>query len=381
MAKIKTVEYFRVKPRWLMVKITDETGEYGWGEATLEGHDLAVEGALDEMIVRLIGMEASNIENIWQKFWRHGFYRGGPVFMSALSGIDIALWDLKGRTLKVPVWQLLGGQVRNKVQVYAWIGGDRPADVEVAAKARIAQGLKCVKMNATEDVNWLDSPSALEATVQRLKAVKALGLDAGLDFHGRLHKPMAKQLAKALEPHQPLFIEEPLLCEHPEAIKQLAAHTTIPIAFGERLYTRWDVKPFLEDVDVLQPDIAHAGGISETKRIAQMAEAYDVAIAPHCPLGPVAFAASLHVALSTPNFAILEMSLGMHYNVEAGDIDLLTYLKDPSVFDIEEGFVKAPTGIGLGIEIDEEMVRTIAKETAPWQCKEFYGVDGGIREW
>ncbi|GME61345.1 Mandelate racemase muconate lactonizing enzyme family protein [Neofusicoccum parvum] len=381
MAKIKTVEYFRVKPRWLMVKITDETGEYGWGEATLEGHDLAVEGALDEMIVRLIGMEASNIENIWQKFWRHGFYRGGPVFMSALSGIDIALWDLKGRTLKVPVWQLLGGQVRNKVQVYAWIGGDRPADVEVAAKARIAQGLKCVKMNATEDVNWLDSPSALEATVQRLKAVKALGLDAGLDFHGRLHKPMAKQLAKALEPHQPLFIEEPLLCEHPEAIKQLAAHTTIPIAFGERLYTRWDVKPFLEDVDVLQPDIAHAGGISETKRIAQMAEAYDVAIAPHCPLGPVAFAASLHVALSTPNFAILEMSLGMHYNVEAGDIDLLTYLKDPSVFDIEEGFVKAPTGIGLGIEIDEEMVRNIAKETAPWQCKEFYGVDGGIREW
>lgn len=238
-----------------------------------------------------------------------------------------------------------------------------------------------MKMNATEDVNWLDSPSAVEATVERLKTVKALGLDAGLDFHGRLHKPMAKQLAKALEPHRPLFIEEPLLCEHPEAIKQLAAHTTIPIAFGERLYTRWDVKPFLEDVDVLQPDIAHAGGISETKRIAQMAEAYDVAIAPHCPLGPVAFAASLHVALSTPNFAILEMSLGMHYNVEAGDIDLLTYLKDPSVFDIEEGFVKAPTGIGLGIEIDEEMVRRIAKDTAPWQCKEFYGVDGGIREW
>ncbi|OJD40281.1 galactonate dehydratase [Diplodia corticola] len=381
MAKIKAVEYFRVKPRWLMVKITDETGEYGWGEATLEGHDLAVEGALDEMIVRLIGMEAGDIENIWQKFWRHGFYRGGPVFMSALSGIDIALWDLKGRTLKVPVWQLLGGKVRNKVQVYAWIGGDRPADVEVAAKARIAQGLTCVKMNATEDVGWLDSPSALAATVQRLKAVKALGLDAGLDFHGRLHKPMAKQLAKALEPHAPLFIEEPLLCEHPEAIRALAGHTTIPIAFGERLYTRWDVKPFLEHVDVLQPDIAHAGGISETKRIAQMAEAWDVAIAPHCPLGPVAFAASLQVALSTPNFAILEMSLGMHYNVEAGDIDLLTYLKDPTVFDIEGGFVKAPTGIGLGIEIDEDMVRRIAKDTEPWQCKEFFGVDGGIREW
>ncbi|RHZ62465.1 D-galactonate dehydratase [Aspergillus thermomutatus] len=383
MAKIKSVEYFRVKPRWLMVKICDEVGGYGWGEATLEGHDLAVEGALDEMIVRLIGLEANNIEHIWQLFWRHGFYRGGPVFMSALSGIDIALWDLKGRSLGVPVYELLGGQVRQKVQVYAWIGGDRPSDVEVAAKARIAQGLKCVKMNATEDVNWVDSPEVLDATVERLKAVKALGLDAGLDFHGRLHKPMAKQLAKALEPYKPLFIEEPLLCEHPEAIKKLSDQTTIPIAFGERLYTRWDVKRFLEDasVDILQPDIAHAGGISETKKIANLAEAYDVAIAPHCPLGPVAFAASLHIALSTSNFAILEMSLGMHYNTEAGDIDLLTYLKDQSVFDIEDGYVKAPTGVGLGIEVDEDLVRKIAAETAPWQCKEFFGPDGGIREW
>lgn len=238
-------------------------------------------------------------------------------------------------------------------------------------------------MNATEDVNWVDSPSVLDATVERLKAVKALGLDAGLDFHGRLHKPMAKQLAKALEPYKPLFIEEPLLCEHPEAIKQLSEQTTIPIAFGERLYTRWDVKRFLEDasVDILQPDIAHAGGISETKKIANLAEAYDVAIAPHCPLGPVAFAASVHVALSTSNFAILEMSLGMHYNTEAGDIDLLTYLKDQSVFDIEDGYVKAPTGPGLGIEIDEDLVRKISKETVPWQCKEFHGPDGGIREW
>ncbi|KAL4926321.1 D-galactonate dehydratase [Aspergillus undulatus] len=383
MAPVKSVEYFRVKPRWLMVKITDEAGGYGWGEATLEGHDLAVEGALDEMIVRLIGLEANNIEHIWQLFWRHGFYRGGPVFMSALSGVDIALWDLKGRSLGVPVYELLGGQVRQKVQVYAWIGGDRPSDVEVAAKARIAQGLKCVKMNATEDVNWVDSPLVLDATVDRLKTVKALGLDAGLDFHGRLHKPMAKQLAKALEPYKPLFIEEPLLCEHPEAIKRLAEQTTIPVAFGERLYTRWDVKRFLEDasVDILQPDIAHAGGISETKKIANMAEAYDVAIAPHCPLGPVAFAASLHVALSTSNFAILEMSLGMHYNTEAGDIDLLTYLKDQSVFDIENGYVKAPTGPGLGIEIDEDLVRRVSQETAPWQCKEFHGPDGGIREW
>lgn len=240
-------------------------------------------------------------------------------------------------------------------------------------------------MNATEDLQWVDSPSVLHSTVDRVKAVKAQGLDVGLDFHGRVHKAMAKQLAAILEPHEPFFIEEPLLSEHPEGIKQLANRTSIPIALGERLYTRWDVKRFLEDasVDILQPDIAHAGGISETRRIASMAEAYDVAIAPHCPLGPVAFAACLHLGLSTPNFTILEMSLGIHYNTESGDdIDLLTYLKDPETFEITEGgYVKAPTKYGLGIEVDEEKVREISKDTTPWQCKEFHGPDGSIREW
>lgn len=255
-------------------------------------------------------------------------------------------------------------------------------------------------MNATEDVNWLDDASVLDATVERLKIVKSLGLNAGLDFHGRLHRPMAKQLAKALEPYRPLFIEEPLLVEHPEALKQLSQQTSIPIALGERLYHRWDAKPFFEAglIDILQPDIAHAGGISETKRLANYAETYDVAIAPHCPLGPIAFAASLHVGLSTPNFVILEMSLGMyvtiswrsdrfaksfrrHYNTEAGDIDLNTYLKDQSVFAIDGGHVAAPTGPGLGIEVDEEMIRRISAETQPWQPKEFFGPDGSIREW
>ncbi|RMZ81813.1 hypothetical protein DV738_g1928, partial [Chaetothyriales sp. CBS 135597] len=381
--KIKSLEYFRVKPRWLFVKITDTTNATGWGEATLEGHDRAVCGTLDEMSERLVGQVADDIEHIWQLFWRLGFYRGGAVFMSALSGIDIALWDLKARRLGVPVYQLLGGRVRDRVAVYGWIGGDRPADVETAARRRAAQGWTCVKMNATEDVGWVDSPAALDATVERLKAVKSIGLDVGLDFHGRLHKAMAKQLAARLEPYRPLFIEEPLLVEHAEALKQLSTLTTIPIAFGERLYTRWDVKRFLEDatVDILQPDIAHAGGISETKKIATLAEAYDVAIAPHCPLGPIALAASMQVALSTPNFVIQEMSLGMHYNVEAGEEDILTYVKDKSVFDIDKGYVKALEGPGLGIEVDEETVRRISSETGFWQCKEFYGPDKSIREW
>ena len=195
--------------------------------------------------------------------------------MSALSGLDVTLWDLKARRLHLPIHQLLGGAVRHKLLVYAWIGGDRPHDIENAAKARLAQGFHAVKINATEDVGWLDSPHMLHSAVKRLKAVKALGMDAGIDFHGRLHKPMAKQLAKALEPYHPLSIEEPLLSEHPEGIKQLSLLTTTSIALGERLYSRWDVRIILQDasVDVLQPDIAHCGGISEIRRIATMVEA------------------------------------------------------------------------------------------------------------
>ncbi|KAF8466977.1 enolase C-terminal domain-like protein [Kalaharituber pfeilii] len=384
MAKITSIEYFRVMPRWLFVKVTSSDGGYGWGESTLEGHTEAIEGSLDELIGRFVGYEADDIEHIWQTAWRLGFYRGGAVFMSAISGIDIALWDLKARKLGVPIYSLLGGKVRDKVSVYAWIGGDRPEDVEAQAKKRIGQGFKAIKMNATADLGWLDSPSALQGSVERLKAVKALGLDVGLDFHGRVHKPMAKQLAKALEPHQPLFIEEPLLSEHLEAIKHFSTQTSIPIALGERLYNRWDVKPFLESaaIDVLQPDISHVGGISEIRRIAAMAEAYDVGIAPHCPLGPIALAASIQVALATPNFVIQEMSLGIHYNsMHNSTYDLCSYLKDASIFDVKEGYVKAPTGPGLGIEIDEAEVRKVSKNCKAWRCLEFHGPDGSVREW
>lgn len=383
MAKIKTIEYFRVLPRWLFVKVCDDQGNYGWGESTLEGHTLAVEGCLDSLRGRFVGYEADDIEHLWQTAYRLGFYRGGPVLMSALSGIDIALWDLKARRLHLPLYQLLGGKVRHKVKVYAWIGGDRPRDVERAAKERMAQGFRAIKMNATEDIDWLDSPRALDSSVERLKIVKALGLDAGLDFHGRLHKPMAKQLAKALEPYHPLFIEEPLLSEHPEGIKQLSLLTTIPIALGERLYSRWDVKRFLHDtsVDILQPDISHCGGISELCRIATMAEAYDVGIAPHCPLGPIALAACVQFAMATPNFVIQEMSLGIHYNVEAGQYDITNYVNDKSVWDVKEGYVEGLHGEGLGIEVDEEEVREVAKTAPAWMLKGFTGPDGSIREW
>ncbi|KAK5994111.1 D-galactonate dehydratase [Cladobotryum mycophilum] len=381
MGKIAKIEYFRVPPRWLFVKITDQDGNTGWGEASLEGHTQAVEGCLDAWIDQYTGLEADDIEQIWQLSWRRSFYRGGPVFMSALAGIDIALWDLKARKLGVPIYQLLGGKLRDKLKVYAWIGGDRPADIEVQALARKKQGFTSIKMNATEDMGWLDSPSALQSCVDRFQAVKALGINAGIDFHGRLHRPMAKQLASLLEPHRPMFIEEPLLSEHIEAIRSLSQQTSIPIALGERLHSRWDVKPFLEAscVDILQPDICHIGGISELRRIAAMAETYDVAIAPHSPLGPIALAASMQVDAATPNFAIQEMSLGIHYNVDG--YDLLSYIKNPQIWDVTEGYVDLMTGPGLGVEIDEDLIREVSRNAAAWVSPGFTGPGGELREW
>lgn len=237
-------------------------------------------------------------------------------------------------------------------------------------------------MNATEDLGWLDSPTALQDSVSRLEAVKKLGMDAGMDFHGRVHKPMAKQLAAALEPLKPLFIEEPLLSEHIGGIKEISQHTSVPIALGERLYSRWDVRPFLEAgcVDILQVDIAHCGGISELKRIASMAETYDVALAPHSPLGPIALAACIQVDATAANFAIQEMSLGIHYN--AGSQDLTSYVKNPEVWDVKVGgYLDLMKGVGLGIEVDEEWVRRESKEAKAWVSPGFTGPGGEIREW
>ncbi|KAJ7461157.1 enolase C-terminal domain-like protein [Mycena latifolia] len=383
---IQSIETFYVRPRWLFVRIETAKGIVGWGEATLEGHTEAVEGAFADLRERFVGWDSANIEDIWQTAYRHRFYRGGPVLMSAISGLDIALWDIKGKTLGVPVWQLLGGKVRNRCQVYSWIGGDRPADVLAEAQARKDEGFTAVKMNAVESLGWLDSPSALEGTIERVKQVRSIGLDVGLDFHGRVHRPLAKQLAKALEPHHPLFIEEPLLPGQQEEIKMLYAMTSIPIALGERLFTRQDVRPYFEAgcIDIVQPDLAHAGGISEARRIAAMAETYDIGVAPHCPLGPVAFAACLQLGFATPNFVICEMSWKMHYN--AGEHDLLTYLLNPSVFAVREGMVSLLEGAGLGIEVDEAYVRAEDREfregkVKAWRNPIWRGPDGAIREW
>jgi galactonate dehydratase len=275
---------------------------------------------------------------------------------------------------------MLGGKVREKIRAYAWIGGDRPSEIASAAKARREQGFSAVKMNATPELDWIGTPKLFDDVISRVKAAQSEGMDVGLDFHGRVHRPLAKQLAKVLEPLGLLFIEEPLLSENHEGLVQIANLVSTPIAVGERLYSRWDFKPFFESgaVDIIQPDLSHAGGILEVRKIAAMAEAYDIAVAPHCPLGPLALAACLQIAGCSPNVAIQEMSLGIHYNVGA---DLFTYCKDKTQLAPQNGYLTIPNGPGLGVDIDEDAVRESNKDRHRWRNPVWRLPDGSFAEW
>lgn len=377
--KLARIETFLVPPRWLFVRIEADDGSFGWGEASLEGHGEAVMSAFEALRDRFIGADPRRIEDIWQIGYRGGFYRGGAVLMSALSGLDQALWDWKGRHYGIPAYEMLGGRVRDKVRAYAWIGGDRPGDIAAAAAARRAQGFTAVKMNATGDMPFLAAPRFAEV-IARVEAAQGEGMDVALDFHGRLHRPMAKQLARALEPLGLLFIEEPVLSEHAEALPQIAALSSIPIAMGERLYSRWDFKPLLASgaVDVIQPDLSHAGGLSECRRIAAMAEMHDVAVAPHCPLGPLALGACLQLAGCAPNVVLQEMSLGIHYNE---DHDLFEFVTDPAALTPVDGHLPIPAGPGLGVEIDEARVRAAVATPHRWRNPIWRHEDGSLAEW
>ncbi|KIJ11166.1 hypothetical protein PAXINDRAFT_157379 [Paxillus involutus ATCC 200175] len=324
---ISKIEIFRVPPRWLFVRVETADNFVGWGESTPEGHTEAIEGALADLASRFVGWDANGIEDIWQAAYRARFYRGGPVLMSALSGLDIALWDIKGKKLGVPVWQLLGGKVRDRLRVYGWVGGDHPNAVREAAAERKGQGFTVVKMNATgvwitnegycgvcdaEEVAWIDSPALLTSTVERVRDPFA---GDGSEF------------------------------------ADLARSVSVPIAAGERLYSRHDFRPFFEGraLDIAQPDVSHCGGISELVRIAALAETYDVGLAPHCPLGPIALAACAAVGVARLNWyrqcemvVIQEMSWQIHYNSE--DADLYTFLEDPSVFAVKDGYIQASSG-------------------------------------
>jgi galactonate dehydratase len=370
---ITRIETIHLRPRWLVVRLHTSTGLVGLGEATLEGRCLTVEAALHEMGRWLIGQDPRRIEHIWQHLQRGGFYRGGPVLSSALSGIDVALWDILGKHLGVPVYQLLGGAVRDRIRLYGWMDVTKTGDyIESASRLVTADKFTAFKCTITDAMRPLESRKSIAAAVKRFRDLRErLGdsADIGVDLHGRCSLTVSRQLAHQLEPFHPLFLEEPVLGDDPRALRELAAGTTVPIATGERLYTRWQFQDLIAEraVAVVQPDVAHAGGISELRRIAAMAEARGIAFAPHCPLGPVAFAACLHLAAATPNFLCQEhLTLGE------------TLLVQP--FAVQEGYTALPTGPGLGIELDEVKVAG-QRFDGHWDNPRFAHTDGSFAEW
>ncbi|WP_316389423.1 galactonate dehydratase [Enterococcus faecium] len=380
--KISDVTVYKVKPRWIFVKISTDEGIEGWGEMISGTKTETVVAGAYEIGNRLIGRNPFEIERLFQEMHR-SFFRGGPINETIVSGLEMALWDIKGKAFNVPVYELLGGAARDKIKVYSWIGGDRPSEVAEQAQDRFDRGFTAVKMNATEELHYIDSYQKVDEVVERVASIRERfgdAMDIGVDFHGRVHKPMAKVLAKALEPFHPMFLEEVVLPENEEHFKEVADSVAVPLATGERLYTRWQFKNLFKQgtVDIIQPDVALCGGILETRKIAAMAEAYDMAVAPHAPYGPVALAATLQVDSCTPNVFIQEQSLGIHYNK---GFDLLDFVKNKEVFQYKDGYVDLPSKPGLGLEMDEDKIKEIAQEGLIWTNPQWKNYDGTIAEW
>ncbi len=381
--KITKINTYHVRPRWGFVEIETDAGISGWGEAVLEGHCDTVLACVNEMSTYLLGNDPSRIEDISATLYRAGFYRGGGVLMSAISGIDQALWDIKGKFFGAPAYELMGGKCRDNIKVYSWIGGDRPSDTGRMAKEKMDEGFTAIKMNATEELQMIDTYDKVDAVLERVAAIReSCGKYFGIaiDFHGRVHKPMAKILAKKLEEFDPMFIEEPVLCENMEVFREIAACCNIPIATGERLFTKYDFKRLLQagGVDIIQPDLSHAGGLTEVKKIASMAEAYDVAVAPHCPLGPIALSACLNLDATCYNAIIQEQSIGIHYNVGKSVLD---YALNKEDFKFVDGRVNMPTKAGLGVEVNKELVIEENKTPHQWKNPVWRHKDGSVAEW
>ena len=381
--KITALKTFLVPPRWLFLKIETDEGLSGWGEPVLEGHAETLAAKIAELGDFLIGLDPRRIEDIWQMIYRNGCYRGGPVLMSALSGVDMALWDIKGRALGAPVHELLGGPVRERIRSYSWIGGDRPSGLIEGAKEMRAKGFDAVKFNICEELQIVDTYAKVDGIISRLFALREVvggTMDLAFDFHGRVHAPMARVLLKELEPLRPIFVEDAVVSAMIETMADLARATSIPLCIGERLHSRYDFKRVFElrAAQVINPDTAHAGGISEMVRIGHWAEAYDVALAPHCPIGPIALAASLQVDAVCHNAFIQEQSLGIHYN-QGGD--LLDYLLPERGFVLRDGHLDIPTGPGLGIEVNEAHVEKMAAVGHRWRAPVWRHGDGAIAEW
>jgi galactonate dehydratase len=366
--KITRLETFLVKPRWLFLKVHTNADIVGLGEPITEGRALTCATAVKEIEPYLIGKDPRRVVHHWQAIYRHAFYRGGPILTSALSGIDMALWDIKGKALGVPVYELLGGPTRSRVRVYAHARGVK--DI----KAALARGFTAFKTSPAKHrpSRYVETPAEVRYAGEKFAELRrAVGneVDIGVDFHGAISPATAKLLIKALEPYQPMFIEEPCQAQNHDVMAEIARGTFLPIATGERVFTKWGFREILEKkaATILQPDLSHAGGITEVRLIAGMAEAYYASIAPHNPLGPISLAAGVQLAASIPNFLCQEqVSLGEGY------------LKKP--FVVCDGYLDLPTGPGLGIELDEnELADKIGHD---WTNPESYDADdGSVVDW
>ena len=366
--RITRLETVLVRPRWLFLKVHTDAGIVGLGEPIVEGRAETCIAAVKELEDYLIGKDPRPVAHHWQAMYRHAFYRGGPVLTSAISGVDMALWDIKGKALGVPVYELLGGPTRTRVRVYA-----HARSLEDIRQRRL-EGFSAFKTGVTKDrpSRFVETPGFVRRVAEHFAALReAVGEDAdiGIDFHGAIPPQTAKLLIKALEPYQPMFVEEPVACQNVDVMAEIARGTHLPIATGERIFTKWGFREILETgaASILQPDLCHAGGITETRLIAGMAESYYAAIAPHNPLGPISLAAGLQLAASIPNFLCQEqVSLGEGY------------LKEP--FRVRDGYVDLPKGPGLGIELDEDALAE--KLGHDWTNPESYDVDdGSVVDW
>ncbi|TDE32100.1 galactonate dehydratase [Nonomuraea mesophila] len=382
MTTIARIETFLVAPRWLFVRVETGSGIVGWGEATCEGRSETVRAAVEQLAELLVGRDALRVEDHWQVMTKGSFYRGGPILASAVAGLDQALWDIAGKHFGAPVHQLLGGPVRDRIRVYGWVGGDEPSEVRDHIAAQVEAGLTAVKMNASGRMSPVASVAELDGVVARVAAAReVLGdhRDVAVDLHGRFTLANARRLAPLLEQYRPLFMEEPVVPENSHLIGEFVRSTTIPVSTGERLYSRQEFLPVLQaGIAVAQPDLSHAGGITEVRKIAALAEVYDVQLAPHCPLGPIALAACLQVGFATPNYLIQEQSLGIHYNRGA---DVLDYCADRTPLAFVDGHVERLTAPGLGIEIDDAQVRAAAKKGHSWRSPVWRHRDGSFAEW
>jgi galactonate dehydratase len=366
---ITKLETFLVKPRWLFLEIHTDEGLVGLGEPILEGRALTVAQAVAELEPYLVGKDPTSVMHHWQAMYKHAFYRGGPILTSALSGVEHALWDLAGKAAGLPVYKMLGGPLRQRIKMYSGCGGSSPEEAARNARERVARGFIALKtgINGGRPARIVESPAFIERAVAQFAAMReAVGkeIDIAIDFHGAIGPQTSALLIKALEPYQPMFIEEPVQCQNADVLADLARKTHLPIATGERIFTKWGFREILEKraASVLQPDIAHAGGIFEGRLIAGMAESYYAAIAPHCPLGPIALAACIQLDASIPNFVAQE-----HASLGEG------YLKSP--FVLKDGYVDLPTAPGLGIELDEEAMAD--KIGHDWRNPETYHPDDG----